>query len=343
VTPVIAMPKLLKAIQKAFAAIVATDSAASLVANKMLQSNNNSMDNPSLRIENFYETWHGHDAQQLELMLPLLRGPENRPCVFLAGDSSLDNKAWFNEWGAAYNGYENILFPPQMKKDIAYWLNKEAETSGRRWFCLNCAVEESALIDRSGGRLLHQDIFIRDHLMPHDILTVSVGGNDIVLKPTPSTIRNMRSLIHLWNDSYFRNESSEELDYFIRLFRDEVKSYVENLVAKTKPRKVVICMIYYPSEKADGSSWADGALNTLEYDAVPQKLQSIMQVVFQRGTKDIRIAGSEVVALPLYEILNGKILQDYVARVEPSAQGGEKLANALCHLVENENVAHAQS
>ena len=62
----------------------------------------------------------------------------DRPVVWLAGDSSLDNKHWFQPpdkhrsinagigrsrpyLAEACNGYERFLRPPVMVQDVAYW------------------------------------------------------------------------------------------------------------------------------------------------------------------------------------------------------------------------------
>ena len=43
--------------------------------------------------------------------------------IYLAGDSSLDNKFWFSQQAVALNGYENMLDPPTMKTDVCFaWL-----------------------------------------------------------------------------------------------------------------------------------------------------------------------------------------------------------------------------
>ena len=39
--------------------------------------------------------------------------------------------------------------------------------------------------------------------------------------------------------------------------------------------------------------------------------------------------GTEVVAFPLFEVLDGSDSRDYVQRVEPSPQGGAKMGRAL--------------
>ena len=49
----------------------------------------------------------------------------------------------------------------------------------------------------------------------------------------------------------------------------------------------------------------------------------------------IRINGSEVIPVPLFNVLDGKRSEDYVARVEPSAIGGRKMAEFLLDLIES--------
>lgn len=45
--------------------------------------------------------------------------------------------------------------------------------------------------------------------------------------------------------------------------------------------------------------------------------------------------GSEVIPVPLFNALDGKNTLDYVARVEPSAIGGKKLAEFLLDVIDN--------
>ncbi len=42
-----------------------------------------------------------------------------------------------------------------------------------------------------------QDELIRDNITPNDVLIVSVGGNDIALSPTPTTILSMLAMVHM--------------------------------------------------------------------------------------------------------------------------------------------------
>lgn len=49
----------------------------------------------------------------------------------------------------------------------------------------------------------------------------------------------------------------------------------------------------------------------------------------------IKVQGSEVIPVPLFNVLDGKCSDDYVARVEPSASGGKKMAEYLLDVIDN--------
>jgi hypothetical protein len=46
------------------------------------------------------------------------------------------------------------------------------------------------------------------------------------------------------------------------MFKEQTVQYINQLISKRKPRRVVVCMIYFPDE-ADTGSWADLALSTM--------------------------------------------------------------------------------
>jgi hypothetical protein len=72
----------------------------------------------------FYGEYHGHRVEHLDMVHKHLRQSTGSDSViWLAGDSSLDNKHWFGDSAKAMHGYEKILEPPRSKKDIAYWMN----------------------------------------------------------------------------------------------------------------------------------------------------------------------------------------------------------------------------
>jgi hypothetical protein len=260
----------------------------------------------------FYGEYHGHLIPHLREVHDVLR-TRNKTLIFLAGDSSLDNKHWFHDSAPAVNGYEHILDPPKSRADIAYWMNFELQKRGFRdnVATINCAVEESALSDRLCGRLLPQDAFIRDYITENDVLVVSVGGNDIALKPSPCTICNILSLVCCSTTSCLKHCSCGTalpcddcsngcccscfsnllgfpcgFGYFVHLFRSRVESFLHKLLQthsaqhRKKPKLVVVCMIYY-LDMQPGNSWAEPALRGLQYNSNPDKLKTIISRIFQ--------------------------------------------------------------
>ena len=154
-------------------------------------------------VYNYYDSYYGHSIDDLQTIVEYFRtskndGNKSSSLVFLAGDSSMDNKHWFIQRSAAVNGYENILDPPESKKDICYWVNKQIveRKLGRTMTCINSAVEESSIGTRACNHLQEHDKFIQTNISQDDILVVSVGGNDIALKPNLCTIINAALLLY---------------------------------------------------------------------------------------------------------------------------------------------------
>lgn len=308
----------------------------------------------------FYAEYFGHEVGPLRVIHDTLRktgsaGP--RPCIFLAGDSSLDNKVWFEDTAAACNGYERILSPPRMKQDVAYWINYELSQRGLDAFCLNTAVEASSLNSRSLCSLLGQDSLIGECVTPHDTVVVSIGGNDLALNPVLATIANLVPLLCCTPQICIDKAACAcpvntnvdcgclgcglpgclsgslcgwppGMGYFVDLFGHRVENYVRRMLNGRRPARVVVCMIYFLDVHGRGS-WADCFLASMCYDCAPSRLQSAIRRVFELATKRIRIPGVEVIALPLFEALDGSDTRDYVQRVEPSPRGGRKIAKLL--------------
>ena len=198
----------------------------------------------------------------------------------------------------------------------------------------NFVTIESTLADRFNNNLLTHDVFVRESLAANDIVIISAGGNDIALRPSMSTILAVVAL--LCQPSFMIERGwAAGLGHFISLFRDSVEGYIKSICAKQTPKLVVVCMIYYLDEVA-GNSWADGVLAKLGYNSNPGKLQLLIRTVFALATQKISVDGVEVRAFPLFEVLDGKTTEDYVQRVEPSSQGGEKMGRALVDFVEQE-------
>src|SRR5262245_23689910 len=101
----------------------------------------------------------------------------------------------------ACNGYEHILDPARSVKDVCFWFNHHAAKRGSRFAAVNTSVEASTLQDRaSGSTLLGHDILIRDFVQPDDVIVVSVGGNDIALRPGLGTMLSVSWLAFFAKD-----------------------------------------------------------------------------------------------------------------------------------------------
>ncbi|OBT74025.1 hypothetical protein VF21_05985 [Pseudogymnoascus sp. 05NY08] len=284
----------------------------------------------------FYFEFKGHTIPDVDAFRSTtLSLRPDKPIIYLAGDSSLDNKYWVPT--SSLGGvplpvdvpeiYGAALDRPHPKPDVAFWLN---HLLGDRATALNLAVEASTLQERNDD-LLDHDKFIRDNIRAEDILIVSVGSNDIAMRPTFSTIRHMLQLAWLTPHSSLQKGTAWGLGHFVRMFKSQVESYVSRLVEKHKPRAIIVCMIYYPLE-ADASnqeSWADVPLKFMGYNRFPRQLQTAIRKMYELATKQIQIPGVHVVPCALFESLDGKCEDDYVARVEPSSEGGRKMALQL--------------
>jgi hypothetical protein len=249
-----------------------------------------------------------------------------------------------------------------MMQDVAYHLTASLQRRHGSTLstpsCINTAVEATTLNQRACGRMLKQDRVIRDTIQTQDTLVVSVGGNDIALAPSPCTILNMLGLVYCTPEICIERGFGHPIPaddclcgcgasclstvtscppfagYFLHLFKVRVGEYVKRLVGKTRPKKIAVCMIYYPDVNPLNPSWADWALGALRYDKNPRKLQLLIRKTFERAVSEIKIEGVEVVHVPLFEVLDGGDTRDYVARVEPSERGGEKMAEYILDRLE---------
>ncbi|GMH94373.1 hypothetical protein TrST_g2702 [Triparma strigata] len=303
----------------------------------------------------FYSEYHGHKVRDLQWVHSVLR----RECgrfVFLCGDSSLDNKHWFftKEPGQqipkremsddaitapAINGYETCLTDrdetrePRMAMDVSYWFNRlAAEDLGPLECCtIIASVEASTAADRHHFGLLAQDQFIRDSVSEDDFIVMSVGGNDVALAPTWATAVNI-ALYNLSPQWLVFLGLAPGHRHFLNWFHKVIYSYIRQLVARKRPVKVVVNMIYYPDEAIDEQAWPGATLKILGYDANPGRLQLVLRTLHRSLAAKAPprdLAGLDVEVFPLFTVLDGADTGDYKQRVEPSVQGGEKIARAL--------------
>ena len=158
---------------------------------------------------------------------------------------------------------------------------------------------------------------MRDHLEENDVVVVSVGGNDIALAPAPCTILHLLAGVCCTPNAAIRHAFGRPAPcddcccgcgpgclstfsacppsggYFLHMFHTKLQAFIRALVAKTRPSKVLACMIYYPDVGADGS-WADTALKALRYNTDPSKLQLIIAQMFEKAIRKITVPGSQV-------------------------------------------------
>ncbi len=285
----------------------------------------------------FYLEWSGHPIEDLEKFLSITQEERpNKPVVYLAGDSSLDNKYWValpeeDPQKDVPEIYKKVFQTPKPKPDVAYWMNKLLED---RATCINTSIEESMLRQRD-GKLLKQDEFIRDNIRSQDVLIVSVGANDIAMKPLPYTILHMLRLAWFTKLASLENKSASSLKYFAHMFGPKIQDYVNRVTSKTKPRAVIVCMIYYPLEAGCGQKgWANHQLRALGYNSYPSQLQTAIRAMYELATDQIKIDGTEIIPCKLYEVLDEKDKNDYIERVEPSEEGGRKMAVKFLELLE---------
>lgn len=269
---------------------------------------------------NFYNEFYGHKVSHLKKILPALRSSSDA-IIWLAGDSSLDNKYWFSTCRPSVGAYAEVLRPPLSKCDVNYWLNYLAlerqqrvpsnldyhhHSSRLRLSAINAAVEATTL-NRRTFSFTEQDKFIHDNIAAGDVLIVSLGGNDIALLPSPCTISAITGLVLCTPVACLEagftccsvplddcccgcgaslascaGGCPPHLGYFRHMFGTRIEKYIKNLTQKAKPKLILVCMIYYPDE-APVTGWASPTLAALGYDDNPQKLQLIIRKVFQEA------------------------------------------------------------
>ena len=141
----------------------------------------------------------------------------------------------------------------------------------------------------------------------------------------------MLQLAWLTSKSSIENGTAPSLQHFKHMFGTQTQTYISKLVSKQKPRAVIVCTIYYPLQANASSqdSWADGQLKLLGYGVYPGQLQAAIRQIYSSATANIEVEGTTVVSCALYDAMDGTNENDYVARVEPSVEGGRKMAELL--------------
>jgi len=227
-----------------------------------------------------------------------------------------------------HTGYQCVMkHDNQSVPDVAYWVHSKAQYHNMA--CINAAVEEATLSSKISN-LNAQDKFIMKNLKSNDILVISIGGNDIALRPTTGTVMAMAGL--MLQPMFMLGYYNPAIMHFGSLFKTTLEAYILKLTHYKKPRLIIICFLYFPDENSQVDSWANSTLATLGYNRNPKTLQDRMKLIFEMCVKQIQVKRN-IKFLPLFEVLNGKRTQDYVKRVEPSGSGGKKIATKIINFI----------
>jgi len=308
----------------------------------------------------YYSEYHGHTVEHLEKVRTLLEDHCDS-FVYLMGDSTMDNKHWIfletketsktealltNDGIAsrAINGYEEVLDPPRMVRDVSYWMNKIAFDKNQKVCTIMAAIEESTVASRNHGTsLLPQDDFIARHIRSEDILVVSMGGNDLALRPTEETALALQSLAKS-PPADILNGTAPGLSHVLDIFHTNVERILSTIIeqATNPPKAIIVCGLYFLDEASEnpGMGWADPVLEALGYNHDPSTIQTMLRTIFREmqttGFPQLSSKTKSTTTIklfPMFEVLDGKTSEDYLERVEPSIQGGRKIAEGLMDLI----------
>ena len=285
----------------------------------------------------FYENYYGHLPEHLRVAYASLRSPSgDRALVFLTGDSSLDNKSYVHGCEAlpASGGWERILAPPRALPDVAAWLSRALIAVGLPHGVLNCAVEEATAAELAASPFVGPTAAVSRAVTRKDVVILSAGGNDVVLRPTLATVSALAAVLSCGSDAAIDCGDAIGFGTLQSLFYSKMQAVVEKLCAHAAPAIIIVLFPYYPQvySKTAEPGWADTQLGLLGYNANPERLQRLMRAVFRHATQAIRAptVSTRIIHIPLYDVLDSSAeSNDYIARVEPSASGGEKIALRL--------------
>eukprot|EP00923_Selenidium_pygospionis_P047642 GHVN01082245.1.p1 GENE.GHVN01082245.1~~GHVN01082245.1.p1 ORF type:complete len:328 (+),score=52.64 GHVN01082245.1:17-1000(+) len=282
----------------------------------------------------FNGEYHGHPVDDLKTVCSYFRSVPQK--IYLAGDSSLDSKFWYSDSGYACNGYEYILIPPRQPHDVAFFLNTLIvnRLGADQAVVINTAIEESTLGERRDALLPHDEV-IRDHLTQKDTIIISLGGNDIALKPSGATVWNILLLLAFNSIDSIEKGTACGSSHFINMFKNDIQNYIIKLIDKCKPKRIIVSMIYFPDTNRSGG-WADRVLSCLRYYSNPAKLQAAIRMLFKMAVSRIQVpVDIELVPFPMFEVMDGTDSSLYRCGVEPSAKGNKLLAEKYYDAVFN--------
>lgn len=265
----------------------------------------------------YFSQYYGHPIQDLNFLLDQNKSKRK---IYLVGDSTMDNKKWvLDKISSPSNGYE--FFIENSVLDVNHFVNHFLEKEKLPFISLNFAIEEAFI--RGKFALDEHDKIVKNNINENDILIVSIGGNDIALKPSPIIILELFNFLICSEEDKIKN--------ILDTFETNLKDYISNLIQNKKPKAVFICAPYYPC-KVMQKSWASTTLNLMKYYDDPYKVHKLINFIYKK-IKEIKIDNVNIIPVPIFEILDWEDENDYVASVEPSENGGRKIAKYFVDLI----------
>lgn len=318
------------------------------------------------------------------------------PLIFMAGDSTLYNRHWVAHNRHAQADVESSFHKPKAEpvdkglaqflkeedqfqlKDMTYWVSywlRSKTPTGSSPGVINVSVEERALKDSVDDfpkpEIARQDQLVRENLRSNDTLLVSIGGNDILLKPD---IWMISAAAWMWLVMKVGHVDRHTwgIRTFVGIFKDKVQDYIFSLLPEDNakwPHKIMVMFPYLPSYDkvkqsghsdgghSQGSEWASPILEKIGYfdEAKRGQMVQVMREVYRQSyalqrelTQKLAKIKPEnpprVIMFAGYKWLDGSVPDAYEALVEPNILGGAILGHAITSLyLENDDVSQVLS
>lgn len=275
----------------------------------------------------YYSEYYGHPINDLDYLVNNLF--KNKSKIYIIGDSTMDNKHWLKSKSCeSVNGYEKVL--KSMVPDINFYINYYLNQFEIPYVSINAAVEESCIIEKS--KLNDHDKFVSKNIKDEDILIVSIGGNDVGTKLDTSMMINLVTSLFMYDPETIEKNPQKIIPEILKRFQINLKKYIKDIIGQVKPKLIIICGFFFPCFH-EQDSWANNMLNLIDYKKNYNKIHSVTKSIYEHGIKSIEFDDIEIKTIPLYEVLDFKDKNDYVARVSASDEGGFKIGRELIRII----------
>ena len=194
--------------------------------------------------------------------------------------------------------------------------------------------------------LLPQDKFASGRLGEEDTLIISASGNDFNHDEIHKVFE--ASLKEFPEDSQHDKEAFENRVRWVAeklsgIYHEALQAYATKLVEKTKPKNVFICA--YSDFYEFQTGWATDLFKYVVGGGDNAKgfsfIRELWRDLYNNQMQHIKVHGTQVYIVPLFNVLDRNDPMDFAAQVEPSVQGGMKMAIAFSDLIDAINKSPA--